>query len=586
MSDPTPPDSETDAGGDELLGRTLDERFRLDELVGEGGMGRVYRGCQLSVERDVAIKVLHGELTFDEELRERFFREAKVVSGLNHPNIVRLVDFGRDEETGLLYLAMEFIDGVGLDEVAELGRLEPELALRIAHQTCGALVEAHGAGVIHRDLKAENLILDPVSDGTFQTKVVDFGIAYPQDASRKLTMTGRVYGTASYMPPEQARGEEVDERADLFAVGVLMFEMLVGRLPIEGTSSMDVLIRQIRDGPPRLSQVVGRETFPQGVVELVDRLLAVEPVARPPDAAQVREHLEGIFEREGWTPLRLETGGEGTEMFEPWIAAPFELPDDEQDPPDAAADLRETTDRSPPPDAAADLRETADRSPPPDAVAVSEGAPPDGGGPPDDDSSGHRRLLVALAVLFGLFVVLGVAAGGYFAYRYLGPEADGLEEIARPAKGGERIEADGDEPGAEPAGGSEADRPSAADDDPAVSPASADGGTDPVCGEIDRPALPAAWRGRYRPQGDERDATLELSSAKLNARWEDAGGTVFIARGETSGRTYEVECARYAGSGDGDECTGELRRRGPVLTVDLDGSDACEQRISGTWLTD
>jgi tRNA A-37 threonylcarbamoyl transferase component Bud32 len=569
MTDPKPPDD-----ADKLPGRTLDERFRLDELVGEGGMGRVYRGCQLSVDRDVAVKVLHGELTFDEELRERFFREAKVVSNLSHPNIVRLVEFGRDDETGLLYLVMEFIDGVGLDTVAERGRLLPELALRIAHQTCGALVEAHEAGVIHRDLKAENLLLEPIADGTFQTKVVDFGIAYPRDASEKLTMTGRVYGTASYMPPEQARGEEVDERADLFAVGVLLFEMLVGRLPIEGTSSMDVLIRQIRDGPPRLSEIVDEGTFPTGVVALVDRLLSTDPERRPPTAAQVREMIEDIVEREGWRPIRLDTDRAGVEMFEPWLAEAIEVDDE--------TDLAETDERA--------LGETAEANDPAQAARApnrtstdqrwgdgdgNDPPPYDPGGDPADpadDSQNHGRLLVVLAVLIGLFVLLAVTVGGFVAYRYLQPETGGLNEVARPAPGGESIETGGASGG----DGSPTPDEDSNDEQP---------DTDPVCGDVDRTPIPADWRGTYRPQGEtDGDTRLEVSRHKLNVRWPAGGGTAFLPQTADDDGTYRIPCARYSGSGDGEECEGKLRRRGPVLIVKLEGGEVCGDEMSGAWI--
>ena len=575
MTDPKPPDD-----ADQLLGRTLDERFRLDELVGEGGMGRVYRGCQLSVDRDVAVKVLHGELTFDEELRERFFREAKVVSNLSHPNIVRLVEFGRDDETGLLYLVMEFIDGVGLDTVAERGRLLPELALRIAHQTCGALVEAHEAGVIHRDLKAENLLLEPIADGTFQTKVVDFGIAYPRDASEKLTMTGRVYGTASYMPPEQARGEEVDERADLFAVGVLVFEMLVGRLPIEGTSSMDVLIRQIRDGPPRLSEIVDEGTFPTGVVALVDRLLSTDPGRRPPNAAQVREMIEDIVEREGWRPIRLDTGQSGVEMFEPWIAEAIEVDDE--------TDLAETDERA--------FGETAEAIDPAQAAhapnrtstdqrwgdgggpASPSEDPPDNPADPADDSQNHGRLLVVLAVLIGVFVLLGVTVGGFLAYRYLQPQTGGLDEVARPAPGGESMETGDDADGAGSSGDNGA--PTTGDPDD-KRPAD----TDPVCGDVDRTPIPADGRGTYRPQGDrDGDTLLEVSRHKLNVRWPAGGGTAFLQQTADDDGTYRITCARYSGSGDGEECEGKLRRRGPVLVVKLEGGEVCGDEMSGAWI--
>ena len=584
MNDAITPDDD----GDRLIGQELDGRFRIDALLGEGGMGKVYRGCQLSVERDVAIKVLHGELSLDEELRARFFREAQVVSNLSHPHIVRLIDFGRDEETGLLYLVMELIDGYGLDELIERGRLKPEFALRIAYQTCGALVEAHGADVIHRDMKAENLLLQPVSDGTLQTKVVDFGIAYPREASEKLTMTGRVYGTASYMAPEQARGETVDERADLFSVGIMLFEMLVGRLPIEGGNSIDVLIRQIKDGPPPLGDVVPPGTFPEGVVDLVDRLITTDPERRPSSAAEIRKDLEAIFAQEGWGPIRLETDRKGLEMFTPWIETPiaFRQGDVDEELPPTDDGAKPGAGEPSPEESGTEAQwgdaesETVDATP----DAPSAAAALDGGGPtvPDEgpsDDTGTNRLLVLVAVGIGIAVLGAIGVGGYFALQYFQPEANGLDEVATPGAASEETEAtDEDEA---------ADEATAADEEESETSPVGDPETDPVCGEIERADLPEAWRGSYKPQGDgDAGLELKLSGDKLNVRWESGGATIFLAQTSRDGSTYKVECARYVGTGDGKTCSGSLRRHGPVLVGAFQGTDVCETRLSGPWMAD
>jgi len=598
---------------DELLGATLDDRFRIDELIGAGGMGRVYRGSQLSVERDVAIKILHGELSLDEELKQRFFREAKVVSDFTHPNIVRLIDFGKEEEFGLLYLVMELVQGVGLDELLEEGRFHPELATRIAHQTCGALVEAHGGGVIHRDLKAENLLLSPVSDGTLQTKVVDFGIAYPEEASEKLTRTGRIYGTASYMAPEQARGHRVDRRADLFSLGVLMFEMLTGKLPITGTNSMEVMIKQIQQGPPPLSNVVPHGELPEGVFEIVDRLLAGSPEARPNDAATVRNRLEQVFRGEGWQPIRLDTGRPAVEMFEPWLRPPFEVdedrtierPDDENPTPQ----LGGAPEKDGPMGGTGSGR--ASDADPPGANSVDSDSPPpaDRAGDADRSSSGGRerrrdsdsnRALGAIVAALSILLVVLIALGAYFGSAFLIPDSDSaLEEIASPASGGDGESAtvgpedsEGDAasgapsgPGQTGPGGDESGATTAGAPEIEDSVESTD--KDPVCGEIDRDPVPERWRGDYAPREDEgAGRRLEIGAEKLHTRWEAGGATAWVAVSARSGSELEISCARVAGTGEGNRCSGSVRRRGPVLIVRLRGTEPCERRFSGTWLAD
>ena len=243
-----------DVQDDPLVGTVLDGRFRLDRLLGEGGMGRVYAGTQLSVEREVAIKLLRGEALAQRSVKERFLREAKVISGFSHPNIVRLIDFGEDTERRLPYLVMELVRGVSLAELTRRGRLALPLALEIAYQVCGALVQAHAAGIIHRDLKPDNLQLVPVVGDTFQAKVLDFGIAFPRESNTRITATGMICGTAYYVAPEQARATEVDGRADLYALGIILYEMLSGHLPFRADSDFQILVDA---GAGRAAAVVG-----------------------------------------------------------------------------------------------------------------------------------------------------------------------------------------------------------------------------------------------------------------------------------------------------------------------------------------
>lgn len=546
---------------DELLGRVFDDRFRIEEVIGEGGMGRVYRGHQLSVERDVAIKVLHGELSLDEELKKRFFREAKVVSDFNHPNIVRLIDFGTESELGLLYLVMELIDGVELSQVLTHGRLRPELALRIAYQAAGALVEAHSAGVIHRDLKAENLLLVSVADGTLQAKIVDFGIAYPQKASEKLTRTGRIYGTASYMAPEQARGKDVDARADLFSLGVLMFEMLTGQLPIEGTNSIEVMIKQVREGPPPLSDILPEDQFPTDVFELVNELLAGTPDQRPDDAREVRERLETIFRQQAWEPVRIDASKSGLERFQKWMLPPVELSEQQAMSRGETQDALDTDDPTPKA-GAMDVLAGENGN---ETTSASEEQPSLGPDGPPSDEGGRRTLLIAAVLLGGALLVL-VPVVVYVGFALFRPDAGSPFEFIL-ASNQEKTE-ESDTNGTSGAKGG--------DDE---------GGEDPVCGEINRSKLPERWRGEYAAQGGDDEVNLTVRSGKLHVRWSDGGATIWPAQASDSDGVYSIDCARFSGSGDGNECSGTVQRRGPVLVVKLDGTEVCRERFSGTWMS-
>lgn len=291
---------------DPLIGALIDGRFLVKSLLGRGGMGAVYRGIQTSVNREVAIKVLRPELTGREEALERFFREAKLVSELTHPNIVRLFEFGQDRERDLLYLVMELIRGQPLGDLLEQGRFQLNMALEVVYQVCGALTEPHAKGVIHRDLKPDNIVLLPVSDGTLQVKVLDFGIARTLERETQLTKTGMICGTPAYMAPEQAQNFEIDSRTDLYALGVLLFEMLSGRPPFLGDTSLQILLHHIQRPAPPVSEVLPPGQIPSGVEALVASLLAKRQEDRPSSARAVREEIEEIRVGLGLRPIRLK----------------------------------------------------------------------------------------------------------------------------------------------------------------------------------------------------------------------------------------------------------------------------------------
>lgn len=237
--------------GDPLIGRTVGGAYLLQDLLGVGGMGRVYRGIQTALGRTVAVKVIHPNLLNDEQTVARFYNEAKAASRLNHPDSVGVIDFGRSED-GVLYLVMEYLSGKDLATViAEEGPLPFLRIVKILRRMAGALGEAHALGVVHRDLKPENVLVQRSRRGGDTVKIVDFGLATitgPQSTS--VTTPGLVCGTPDYMSPEQGRGDPLDGRTDLYSLGVLFFELLTDRLPFIDDTPTKVVMRHIHDPVP------------------------------------------------------------------------------------------------------------------------------------------------------------------------------------------------------------------------------------------------------------------------------------------------------------------------------------------------
>ncbi len=301
---------------DPLLGATLDSRFLVDERIGSGGMGTVYKATQTSVGRPVAIKVLREDLAENETALTRFFHEAKIVSGLTHPNTVRLVEFGQDRDRDLLYLAMELVEGISLGDLLRQGSLRPELALQIAFEICSALTEPHSLGVVHRDLKADNVFLRPGSDSAVQLKVLDFGIARNLSSDTRITKTGIICGTPAYMSPEQAQNLPIDPRSDLYSLGVLLFEMVSGHRPFVAEQSLQILLCHVHRPPPRLSDSLAG-VVPEPLSDLVADLLAKSPDDRPESAMAVRQRIDQIRRDLAMEPVHLDTSLD--DPFSPWI---------------------------------------------------------------------------------------------------------------------------------------------------------------------------------------------------------------------------------------------------------------------------
>jgi len=264
--------------------------YLIHQRLGRGGMGAVYEAEDTGTGRRVAVKILAAHFGDDEPLRRRFAAEIEALKRLRHPGIVELLAFG--EEDGQPYFAMELVPGKSLEHLLRAGRrFGWRPVVQVAAEIAKALKAAHDAGCVHRDLKPANLLFTEDDAGRVGVKLADFGIARLfGDAGQ--TQAGSVVGTAEYMAPEQAAGLAVDHRADLYALGLVMFAMLTGRPPFQGGQPLEVLGRQRRERPPRVSTLV--PDVPPALDDLIDRLLAKEPSARPPSALVVARQLSAI----------------------------------------------------------------------------------------------------------------------------------------------------------------------------------------------------------------------------------------------------------------------------------------------------
>ncbi|OQX67957.1 MAG: hypothetical protein B6A08_12880 [Sorangiineae bacterium NIC37A_2] len=286
-------------GDDKFIGTTLAPGYHILELVGVGGMGRVYRAEQSVLGRTVAVKIVHPYLLADEGSVARFLTEARAASQLNHPNSISVFDFGRTED-GEPYLVMEFLRGKDLAQVIQQdGPLPLPRVVDIIHQVLAALSEAHELGIVHRDLKPENIILQPQRRGGDLVKVVDFGLAKVRaDQPTNVTSPGIVCGTPDYMAPEQGRGDEIDGRSDLYAVGVILFQLLTGKLPFEGESPTQVVMMHLSVPAPDPRQVAPRRDIPAAIADVVKRALAKLPSDRFEDAQEFSEALRSAVSAE------------------------------------------------------------------------------------------------------------------------------------------------------------------------------------------------------------------------------------------------------------------------------------------------
>jgi serine/threonine-protein kinase len=294
------------SGGPEaLIGQTLSGRYRINRLLGEGGMGAVYEAEHTHMRKRLAVKVLHQEMSHLPEVVARFEREAMAAAHIDHPNVAGATDFGMLED-GSFFLALEYVEGVSLRDVVAKGKLELGRALHITNQIAQALLRAHALGIVHRDLKPENVMLVERDGDTNFVKVLDFGIAKvpvgefsaeepaasaASGAPKVLTQMGMVYGTPEYMAPEQAMGQNVDARADLYALGVMLYEMLSGARPFDHESKVSLLGMHVTARVPPFAERCPEALVPPEVEGIVMRLMRKEATERFESARDLSEAI-------------------------------------------------------------------------------------------------------------------------------------------------------------------------------------------------------------------------------------------------------------------------------------------------------
>ena len=288
---------------DPLIGQTLAGKYRIDKLIKTGGMGSVYRGKHVLMDKTVAIKVLRPSLAVDDAVVARFSREAKAASKISHPHAVSVTDFG-EAENGVVFLVMEYLDGRTLKDVINSeGAMSLDEAVAIIRQVAGALDAAHSQGVVHRDLKSDNIML--VShNGDRWAKVLDFGIAKIQQPEGKrdmdITEANLVVGTPQYMSPEQcSQMGPLDPRSDIYSLGIIVYEMLAGKVPFTGESPTVIMMKQVQDSPPSILKT--RPELPEEADKIIKRALAKQPLDRYQTAGDLSAALTSLVATTGET---------------------------------------------------------------------------------------------------------------------------------------------------------------------------------------------------------------------------------------------------------------------------------------------
>jgi serine/threonine-protein kinase len=284
---------------DPYVGQQIAGQFRILQKIGTGGMGAVYKAEQPEMNRFVAVKILHSKYLARADLVSRFRREARAMSHLSHPNTARVFLYGQLED-GACYFVMEYLEGRNLAQVVRAqGPMDPERAINVMVQVCGALEEAHNQGIIHRDLKPENIFLTVQGGIQDFPKVLDFGLAKVTERQMRpgsmiLTQEGMVFGTPEFMSPEQARGEPLDARSDIYSLGTILYELITGKLPFDAKQPMDYINMHINEPPIPLAERVPGKEFPPGIQEVISKALEKDRETRYATAAEFGQGLRDV----------------------------------------------------------------------------------------------------------------------------------------------------------------------------------------------------------------------------------------------------------------------------------------------------
>ncbi|HEY5949170.1 MAG TPA: serine/threonine-protein kinase, partial [Kofleriaceae bacterium] len=281
---------------DPFVGRVIDGRYEILARIGEGGMGVVYKAKQISIDRVIALKMLNQQMAGDQQWVQRFYNEAKACSRLQHPNTIRMFDFGQTQD-GRLFMTMEFLDGVSLRDALDRGAIAPQRVIKILIQCCASLAEAHSIGIVHRDIKPDNVFLLNMAGSPDFVKLLDFSVAKLLEGDRMKTQAGVVFGTPQYMSPEQGRGLPLDARSDLYALGILAFEMLTGNVPFHDDNPMTVIQMHLHAGVPPMP-----DTVPYSVQQIVRRALEKDAGRRYQSSGEMMQQCQQVF-------AELSTGG-------------------------------------------------------------------------------------------------------------------------------------------------------------------------------------------------------------------------------------------------------------------------------------